>query len=108
MDAWRKMLAEAVDKHGCAGVARIIGVSRTAVSLLKDRRYPGKEDLMAARIIKHFGRIACPYLGQDVPRSQCARHCGGEAPTSSPAALRHWRAGQKCGCRPQEGCDEHS
>ena len=98
---WRELLAEAVKAEGCAAVARRLGVSRPAISLLNAGKYPGREQYMAQRVMDHFDKVPCPYLGQEMERSQCARSCIGDAPTCSPAALRHWRMGQKCQYRPK-------
>lgn len=100
-ETWRELLAEAVKAEGCAAVARRLEVSRPAVSLLNAGKYPGNEKYMARRVMDHFGKVPCPYLGRDVERSQCARSCIGDAPTCSPAALRHWRMGQECQYRQQ-------
>ena len=105
-DVWRQLLAHAVAAEGCAAVARRLGVSRPAISLLNAGKYPGREEFMAQRVVEHFGRISCPHLGREVLRSECAETCAGDAPTSSPAALRHWRAGQKCQHKLAQG-DNH-
>ena len=103
MGDWKTLLARAVQADGCAAVARELGVSRTAISLLHAGKYPGNEKYMAKRILDCLGKVICPHSGQEIMRSQCAQSCAGEAPTCSPAALRHWLAGQKCQHKPVEG-----
>ena len=48
-----------------------------------------------------LGRQVCPQLGREVTQAECAGNAG-EMPTSSPAALRLWRACQACPHRPEE------
>jgi hypothetical protein len=92
---WRTLLAEAVGKSSRAAVARELGVSRPAVSLLLAGKYPGQTDRMAARVIDCFAHVDCPHTGKSVTPDHCRKFCG-PAPTSSPAALRQWRACLTC------------
>lgn len=92
---WRALLEQAVQESSLADVARKLGVSRTAVSLVFNGKYPGNPRRMAARIEAYYGRMVCPYSGHHVSRAECAE-LAGKIPTSSPAAMRHWRACRKC------------
>lgn len=95
---WMTLLRNAQHGRSIAQIARELGVSRTSVSLLLAGKYPGKTDKMAERIIKTFLRTECPYLGREISADECADHSG-RMPTSSPTALRHWRACQECSHR---------
>lgn len=95
-DAWRVLLTEAVALRGKAGVARELGVSRTAVSLLANGKYPGEARRMARRIEAVLGRRTCPQNGKQVSVAECLALRGEPMPTSSPAALRRWRMCQHC------------
>ncbi|ADP87628.1 helix-turn-helix domain-containing protein [Nitratidesulfovibrio vulgaris] len=99
MPDWLALLHKAVEGRTKAAVARELGVSRPSVSLLLAGRYPGRTDHMAARVLAVYGRIACPHLSADITTAQC-RSMSGPVPTSSPAAIRHWRACQACPHRP--------
>lgn len=101
MNDWRDILAQAVGASSCAQVARCLGVSRTAVSLLLSGKYPGSPERMAARIVERYGRVTCPYLDREVAPAECERYSG-EMPTASPDALRHWRACQGCEHNPKK------
>ncbi len=97
---WLALLRRAVDEAGSrAAVARELGVSRTAVSLLLSGAYPGGTARMAARVIARYDRLLCPHTGRIVPPEHC-RRMAGPVPTSSPAALRQWRACQTCSNKP--------
>ncbi|OIO05282.1 MAG: LacI family transcriptional regulator [Desulfovibrionaceae bacterium CG1_02_65_16] len=93
---WQTLLAEAVASVGSrAAVARELGVSRTAVSLLLAGAYPGDTAHMAARVIARYDRLLCPHTNREVTPDHCRKFCG-QVPTSSPAALRQWRACRAC------------
>lgn len=92
---WLTLLAEAAQASSKAAVARELGVSRPSVSLLLSGRYPGNTNRMAARVLDRYARVDCPHTGKSVTPEHCRRLCG-PVPTSSPAALRQWRACQAC------------
>lgn len=95
MSDWQSLLSRAVEGSSRSAVARELGVSRPSVSLLLSGKYPGNPNRMAARIIERYARVDCPHTGQSVSPDQCRRYAG-PVPTSSPAALRQWRACQSC------------
>jgi hypothetical protein len=99
---WLELLAGAVAAAGGnkAAVGRELGCSRTAVSLLLSGQYRGRTDRMAARITERYARVDCPHLGQQVPTSRC-RTFTGQVPSSSPIALRQWRACRACPHNPE-------
>lgn len=92
---WLDFLAAEAARTSIAATARRLGYSRTAVSLALAGKYPGTTDRLAATVLDVLGRVACPHLGREVTPGECAIH-GGQIPTSSPAALRLWRACQTC------------
>lgn len=96
---WFSLLRARVAEIGVGPTAREIGISHTSVDLLIKERYPASTDRMAARIIDRYTRHECPYDGALLHDDACARYAG-KAPTSSPAALRRWRACQKCKFNP--------
>lgn len=95
MDAWLELLHAQVAASSRQAVADALGVSRTAISLLMSGKYPGKTDNMAARVVDVFSRVQCPHSGQMVSPGECAQRAA-SMPTSSPGALRWWRACQTC------------
>ena len=98
---WLALLAAEAKRTTIAATARRIGYSRTAVSLALVGKYPGCTDKLAATVLAILGRQVCPQLGREVTPAECAGNAG-EMPTSSPAALRLWRACQACPHRPEE------
>lgn len=92
---WQELLHKAVKATNCAEVARELGVSRTAVSLLINGKYAGDTRRMAERILNRFGRTLCPCTGRRMSVAEC-RQTAATMPTSSPGALRLWRACQQC------------
>jgi hypothetical protein len=98
---WLALLTEEAARTSITATARRLGYSRTSISLVLAGKYPGGTDKMAARVLEAFRRVVCPLLDKEVTPTECAKH-GGRVPTSSPAALRLWRACQACPHRPEE------
>lgn len=71
-------------------------VSRTTVSLVLNGKYPAKTDRIELLVLTRYGRVQCPHLAQEISFAECRGHHAREAPTSSPYAMRHWRACQEC------------
>jgi hypothetical protein len=76
-------------RHSCK-------VSRTAVSLVLNGKYPAKTDRIELLVLTRYAKVHCPHLQQDIDFATCRQHHTREAPTSSPFAMRHWRACQDC------------
>ncbi|MGD9611179.1 MAG: LacI family transcriptional regulator [Desulfovibrionaceae bacterium] len=108
---WRSLLIGEAARTSIAATARRLGYSRTAVSLVLAGKYPGRTDRLAAKVLAELGRVTCPHLGREVTPGDCALN-GGRMPTSSPAALRLWRACQTCPHntihRPETAGKEHA
>jgi len=93
---WLKLLTDAVEKSSNQAVADELGVSRTAISLVMRGKYPASTDKIEALVMDTYSRVDCPHLGESIPITECKRHCSENAPTSSPRAMRLWRACQAC------------
>lgn len=96
MTPWTELFTKAVDATSLAEVARRLQVSRTAASLVYNNKYPASTERFATRVLTVYGRVACPHLETEIPFSKCREYHTREAPTSSPFAMRHWRACQGC------------
>ena len=93
---WLELLRQAVADSSQAAVSRATGLSPTAISLALAGKYPAKTDKVADKVMLRYGRVACPFLQQEITFATCREHHGRAAPTSSPFAMRHWRACQGC------------
>jgi hypothetical protein len=99
---WLKLLQEAVDRTSCAQVAREMqtatgrAISRTTISLVYDNKYPARTDKIEEMVLSTYGKVVCPFLDSEITLAQCRQHHESNAPTSSPRAMRHWRACQGC------------
>ncbi len=102
MSDWRVLLAEEAARTSIAATARRIGYSRTSVSLALAGKYPGQTDKLAEAVRAALGTLVCPHLELSVTPADCAVNASGPAPTSSPEALRLWRACQACPHNPQQ------
>ncbi|SNR95766.1 hypothetical protein SAMN04488503_2029 [Humidesulfovibrio mexicanus] len=107
MSDWLTLLSQAVSASSRTKVAKELGVSRPSISLLLAGKYPGNTGRMAARIVERYARVVCPHTGKSVAPEHCRRLCG-PVPTSSPAALRQWRACQACPNNPNANGKENA
>ena len=95
---WLELLRGKVKEPGASmgSVATDLQMSRTTVSLVLSGKYPASTDKIAARVMQTYGRVECPFLREEISGAQCADYHQRPAPTSSPFAMRHWRACQGC------------
>jgi len=98
-DHAHQLLADLVAQCGGnkADAARRLGLSRAAVSQLLAGQYQSRSaDGPEATILARLDRFHCPALGRPIDRATCDGHAQRPAPTSSPAALAHWRTCRRC------------
>jgi len=93
---WLELLQQAVAASSRTHVAEKMGVSRTTVSQLMSGTYGARTERMAGVVLETFARTACPFLARDISRKECATHADAAIPTSSPRAMKHWRACRTC------------
>lgn len=104
MSEWMSLLKTAIGNSSKATVALQLGISRTAVSLVVNGKYPSSTEKIAARVVETFGKVLCPYLNTNIRQSECREYSSSPIPTSSPRALRHWKACQKCDLKGEKSC----
>ena len=93
---WLELLRTACAASNNQAVADEIGLSRTAISLVLNGKYPAKTDKIELKVMTRYARVQCPHLAQEITFADCRGYHAREAPTSSPFAMRHWRACQGC------------
>jgi len=93
---WMKLLQDAVAASSKKAIADQLGVSRSAISLIVNGKYPANPEHIAMKVLSKFGRIRCPHLDVEITQEQCRDHHTRSAPTSNPRAMKHWRACQVC------------
>lgn len=93
---WMTLLRDAVEKSSITAVAEKLDISRTALSLVLGGKYPAKTDRIAAKVLDVYARLVCPHTGIDISHAECRETATGATPTSSPQAMRQWRACQGC------------
>ena len=104
-EGWMKILEEETRKKGNATVARELGISASAVSLVLSGKYPASTDKIEKRIMGIYGAdgmIDCPILGLIKP-DKCAtsweraKKIGMKA--GNPATIRLYKACAACELR---------
>jgi hypothetical protein len=96
---WLELLRDRVKNSSMGRIAFELGVSRTTISLVLSGKYPARTDKIAGRVTDIYARIQCPFLAREISGSECRDFHTRETPTSSPFAMRHWRACQSCSNR---------
>jgi len=92
-----RLLAKEVTATSRTHAALRINMSRTAVSLLLDNKYPSQTtDGIERRVMEVLGRIECVATGDSLTVEQCQGFYQRQAPTHNPQAMRHWRVCQQC------------
>lgn len=93
---WLTLLQEQVEKSSKQAVADELGVSRTVISLVMNEKYPASTDKIEERVNNLYSRLQCPHTGENITITACKANQTATAPTSSPRAMRLWRACQSC------------
>ncbi|WP_051554446.1 hypothetical protein [Desulfobulbus elongatus] len=102
---WLEILRQRAEVVGDSEVAREMGVSPAAISLLKAGKYPASTEKMEERVMSIYGRdgkVVCPILGEIEP-GRCAElwnkaHKLG-VKGSNPKMIRQHKACLKCDLR---------
>ncbi|WP_286695008.1 hypothetical protein [Spongiibacter sp. UBA1325] len=90
------VLANEVQESNQATVARRLGVSRTAISLLLRNKYPTPSHAnMESRILSTLGAVHCPKLGE-ISQAECQKHRNAKFIGSNPSRIALYRACQTC------------
>lgn len=94
---WLQLLKQAINDSGNhQAVADKLDICRASVSLAARGKYPAKTDKIEARVLDVYSRITCPYSGISITHAECRNTSTANTPTSSPQAMRQWRACQAC------------
>lgn len=93
---WLQLLKTAINESSNQSVADKLVVCRASVSLAARGKYPAKTDKIAAKVLDAYARLTCTHSGADISHADCRTTSTAEVPTSSPQAMRQWRACQGC------------
>lgn len=100
MIAWKDAVQAEVsrDPRGIAGVAKRIGMKRTALSMLLSGTYPGNNTWQLNKVLLWLGQgsLECPHLRKPISEGDCIGFRTRPQPRSDPAGLRHWVDCQDC------------
>lgn len=95
-ERWFQLMADAVKATSKQSVADRIGVSRTAISLIINGKYPADTKHIAEKVMVLLDRWHCPYLGTDITAEDCSSTHSGSTPSHDPARLAHRRMCRTC------------
>lgn len=101
-----ELLAREVEQSNRTRAGERIGMSRTAVTLVLQNRYPSPSTArVERRVMDALGRIECVAQSEVITAEQCQSWRERPAPTHNPHAMQHWRACQHCTQNPN--CAQH-
>ena len=93
---WLQLLKQAINDSSNQAVADKLDVCRASVSLAARGKYPAKTNKLAAKVLDVFARFTCAHTSEEITHEKCREISTAAAPTSSPQAMRQWRACQSC------------
>ena len=97
MSGWLDQLRARVESTSIAHVARELGYSRTALSLVLSGKYLGDTKRMEQRAAETFNeRHHCPFLEREISGAECRLIARKPFNSSSPLAARQWRTCRSC------------
>lgn len=106
MNDWMSLLQDAVAKTSMTAASEKLNVSRTTISLVLSGKYPARTGKIAARVLDVYARLTCLHTCVEISHAECRALAASAVPTSSPQAMRHWRACQSCTHNKGESHDE--
>lgn len=106
-EEWFQILKDEVEKKSRSQVAREMGYSSTAISLIMSGKYMGKSDKVRDKVLQQYTRVFCPYLKQNIPLCQCVDAQNSKAPTHNPLKMQAWKACQGCLKKCENRKDHH-
>lgn len=95
-----QLLAAAAQNTDKATVAKRIGISRTAVSLLLSNKYPSNSHKrVEVKVMAALDKVACPVLGA-LENSECQKQRNMPFSSVNPQRVNLYRACQQCSNNP--------
>lgn len=88
-------LRQVVAASNITRIAKQIGVSRPALSLVLAGRYHADPDRVLAKFWRWHTGVDCPHLGQRLTDDQCRDYAHAKRP-GNPLGLAHYRACRQC------------
>lgn len=96
MTNWLDLLKHAVASSSITAVADKLDISRTSISLVLSGKYPASTNKISAKVLDLYARLTCPHTHIEITHGECRTLATRRVPTSSPQAMRYWRACQSC------------
>lgn len=93
---WLALLRAEAERTSIAEAARLIGYSRTAVSLVLAGRYERDTAKLQGAVLQALGAIACPYLERSISGAACLQQQAQAEPPAGSDDYWHWRACRAC------------
>lgn len=89
-------LKQAVAASNITIVAEKIGVSRTALSLVINGKYPADAQKLIDRFELEYSNVDCPFAQRELTRQDCRQRSTAPRPFGGAAKAAWWNACQTC------------
>jgi hypothetical protein len=96
---WLQLLRTEAGLTSKDAVAKLIGYSRTAISLALKGTYPGGTEKLERKVLATLDPsrvVLCPYERKTIPVELCRELSSRRAPTHNPVQMGQWSACQRC------------
>jgi hypothetical protein len=101
---WLAALRAEAKRSSIAEVARLVGISRTAASLVLAGKYPARTDHIEASVMSRLcHRVVCPGLGRDIAMDECRDWAAKPYAATNSQRIHMYQACRRCPLRPEEG-----
>jgi hypothetical protein len=94
---WLELLEQKVAELGRRKVEAALGISKTTMSQVLNRKYPGNLENIAAKVTEAYSsdKVTCPVLGS-VTVQRCATEQSKPFAATNPQRVKLWKACQTC------------
>ena len=101
-EQWFDILKKEVAKSSQHAVADKLGYSLTSINLVLNGKYNGGTGRIAEKVVRVYGKVACPHLLTSIALNDCRNYAHAAAPTHNPTKMAHWKACLNCPKRPEK------
>ena len=103
-EPWFALLTDKVAQSSRNKVAKELGYSLTAISLVMNGKYAGNPDRLRDKVLQQYSTVRCPHQGKTIALHVCQDLAQSPAPTHNPLKMQQWRACQKCPHNQDSSC----
>lgn len=89
-------LKQAVEASNITQIAAKLEISRTALSLAINDKYPASLQNILDKFEQAYSDVNCPFAGRELTRQECRTRSTAERPFGGATKIAWWDACQSC------------